>query len=171
MEREKILEKIRERIVGYWTSRGEGARAEDLAQETVMVLIEKYSHLDSAEDLLPLAFKISQLKQSADWRKRKRRGEDYPLQIEDLFLADNQASPEEMTFKKELLEALPKAMSRLKKPCQEIFRLQLQGLSLIEIIRHLGAPSGTIYAREMRCREKLRVELRKILGGTLERTS
>ena len=50
-----ILARLRERIVAFAASRYAGAHAEDLAQEVLMLLHEKYGHLDRIEDLLPLA--------------------------------------------------------------------------------------------------------------------
>ncbi len=50
--REEILEKLRERIVGFAASRLQRDAAEDLAQEVLILLHQKYGHLDLLEDLL-----------------------------------------------------------------------------------------------------------------------
>src|SRR5215469_8576444 len=76
MDRTHILERLRERIVRFAASRLMGASAEDLAQEVLLVLHEKYSDLDRAEDLLPVALEIARLKIWAVRRKTHRRGED-----------------------------------------------------------------------------------------------
>ena len=58
MEREEVLGKLRERIVRFAASHLSRDVAEDLAQEVLMLLHEKYAHLESAEDLLPLSLQI-----------------------------------------------------------------------------------------------------------------
>lgn len=131
-----------------------------------MVLIEKYSHLDDPEDLLPVAIQTAKYKWIAQYRKTRRRGEDQQLPIEETLLASGEAGPEQQALRRERREALAKAVRRLSGTCRELIRLQLEGYSLIEIIRELGVPSGTVYARSNRCREALRRELRKILGET-----
>ena len=56
--REEILLKLRERIVAYAASRLQRDAAEDLAQEVLILLHEKYGHLEKLEDLLPLSMQI-----------------------------------------------------------------------------------------------------------------
>ena len=60
-----ILRKLRERIVGFAASRMQRDAAEDLAQEVLILLHEKYGHLDRLEDLLPLSLKIVRFKMLA----------------------------------------------------------------------------------------------------------
>src|SRR5215471_7426364 len=55
VNREQILAKLRERIVLFAASHLSRDAAEDLAQEVLMLLHEKYAHLERAEDLLPLS--------------------------------------------------------------------------------------------------------------------
>lgn len=62
MTREEILGKIRERIVAFVTSRVSEAAAEDLAQEVLMLLHEKYAHVSALSELLPLSFRILRFK-------------------------------------------------------------------------------------------------------------
>ena len=58
VDRAAILSRLRERMVAFAASRSAGAHAEDLAQEVLVLIHEKYAHLDRLEDLLPLAFQI-----------------------------------------------------------------------------------------------------------------
>jgi RNA polymerase sigma-70 factor (ECF subfamily) len=53
-DREELLAKLRERILGVAASRLQRDAAEDLTQEVLVVLHVKYAHLDSLDDLLPL---------------------------------------------------------------------------------------------------------------------
>jgi DNA-directed RNA polymerase specialized sigma24 family protein len=77
VDRNQILERLRERIVRFAASRfgGEGAAgpAQDIAQEVLLVLHEKYPALDRVEDLLPLSLEIARFKILAARRKTIRR--------------------------------------------------------------------------------------------------
>ncbi|MDE3034265.1 MAG: sigma-70 family RNA polymerase sigma factor, partial [Acidobacteriota bacterium] len=56
LEREAVLARLRERIVAFAASRHQRGSAEDLAQEVLVVIHEKYGHLTRMEDLVPLSF-------------------------------------------------------------------------------------------------------------------
>ena len=86
MEREQLLSKLRERIVRFAASYVQKDAAEDLAQEVLILLHEKYAHLDSAEDLLPLSLQILRFKIMGFRRKSARRGEYTQVSITDLPL-------------------------------------------------------------------------------------
>src|SRR5258708_8887284 len=88
MTRDEILERLRERIVGFAASRLQSDAAQDIAQEVLIVLHEKYGHLDRMEDLVPLAFEILRFKMIALRRKAVRRGESNRVSLEDIQLPD-----------------------------------------------------------------------------------
>src|SRR6185369_11978527 len=75
VERDEILAKLRERIVLFAASHISRDVAEDLAQEVLMLLHEKYAHLERPEDLLPLSLQIVRFKIMSLRRKAVRRGE------------------------------------------------------------------------------------------------
>ena len=56
MASERVLAQLRERIVRFAASHIAGDAAEDVAQEVLVLLHEKYAHLERPEDLLPVAF-------------------------------------------------------------------------------------------------------------------
>ena len=60
--------------------------AEDLAQEVLMLLHEKYAHLERPEDLLPLSLQIVRFKIMSQRRKAARRGEYTQVSITDIPL-------------------------------------------------------------------------------------
>lgn len=164
MDRDKLYKQIHARILRWATSKvGEG-RAPDLAQDVMLELTRKYSHLDDPDDLIPVAVQILKYKSWGDIRRRYRRKEDHQLQVEDVLLEYQGPSPEQWVLKRELRGLLPVAVRRLSQACRELIGLKLQDKSLKEIIDHLGVPSGTVYARSSRCREALRKELRKLMG-------
>jgi RNA polymerase sigma-70 factor (ECF subfamily) len=165
VEREQVLAKLRERIVRFAASRLSGA-AEDVAQETLMLLHEKYSHVERPEDLLPLALQIVRFKVAALQRKAARRGEYTQISVAELPLADPAPDPAASLERKEMLERLARATSQLGARCREMMRLKLEGRTFPEIQRIMGAASlNTIYTWDHRCRRRLL----ELMGGDWER--
>ena len=160
--RERILAALRERILAYATSRIGRDQAEDLTQETLLLLEQKYAHLDSIEDLLPLSFQILRFK-IGDWRRKaSRRGEFHAVDASSLPLADGTAGILAALERRELQQRLAAALSHLEGRCRELFRLKLEGKSFAEIRARLGAASiNTVYTWDFRCRRSLM----ELMGG------
>ena len=165
VSREEVLARLRERIVRFAASHGMGEAAEDLAQEVLMLLHEKYAYLESAEDLLPLSLQIVRFKMMSLRRKAVRHGEYTQVSIEDLPLPDPEASPADSLERKEMLERLERALPQLGQRCRELFRLKLQGKSFPEIQKILGVGAiNTLYTWDHRCRK----HLLELMGGDWE---
>lgn len=157
----EVLGDLRERLVGFAASRYGRESAEDLAQEVMVVLAQKYAHLDRPEDLVPVAFQVLRFKAAGTWRRDWRRGEHVAL--EDLPLAGGDPSPEDQAARAQGLERLLGAIRTLGPRCRELFRLKLDGLSFPEIRDRLGAGAlNTVYTWDHRCRKQL---LEKMGGG------
>src|SRR5580700_3358738 len=136
--REEILEKLRERIVGFAASRLQRDAAEDLAQEVLILLHQKYGHLERLEHLLPLALKIVRFKMMAFRRKAHRRGEYTQVPAHEIQLADHTADPLEVAQQREMRERLIAAISKMEDRCRKLFALKLEGKSFAEIRGELG---------------------------------
>src|SRR6185503_16558507 len=134
--RDQILELLRERILRFAASRVAGG-AEDIAQEVLLLLHEKYPALERAEDLLPLSLEIARFKILAARRKTIRRGENTQVSVDDLPLAGGGPDPFEQAARRERLDRLEAALKALGDRCRAIFRLKLQGLSFIDIQKEL----------------------------------
>ena len=165
MPREEILVSLRERIVAFAASRLGRDFAEDLAQEVLIVLHEKYGHVTELEELLPLSLQIVRFKMMAMRRKSMRRGEYTQVSITDIQLPDLDANPADYVERKQMMERLAKAMSRLGERCREMMRLKLQGRNFAEIQKVMGVASiNTIYTWDFRCRKNLL----DLMGGAWE---
>ena len=165
MTRDEILRLLRERIVAYAASHVSRDVAEDLAQEVLMLLHEKYAHLERAEDLLPLSFQIVRFKIMSLRRKTARRGEYDQVSITDIPLPDLESDPADAFERKELLERLARALPQLGERCRDLMRLKLQGYTFPEIQKRMGvAAINTIYTWDHRCRK----HLLEIMGGSWE---
>src|SRR6266567_5425414 len=112
VEREEVLAKLRERIVLFAASHISRDVAEDLAQEVLMLLHEKYAHLDRPEDLLPLSLQIVRFKIMSLRRKAVRRGEYSQVSITDIQLPDLDANPADHLERKEMLDRLTRAIAQ-----------------------------------------------------------
>jgi RNA polymerase sigma-70 factor, ECF subfamily len=156
MQRDEILTRLRERIVAFAASRTERDVAEDLAQEVLIVLEEKYAHVEAIEELVPLSMQIMRFKMVALRRKLVRRGETGSVSVDDVQLPDPAADLAGDIEKRELLDRLATAISHMGDRCRELFRLKLLGRSYGEIQRELGAASiNTVYTWDARCRKEL----------------
>lgn len=165
MTREETLLKLRERLVGFAAFRMQRDFAEDLAQETLVVLEEKYRHVEAIEELVPLAIQIMRFKMAGVRRKAARRGEGASVSVEDVQVADPAVDVELDAGRREMLDRIAGAMSRMGDRCRELFRLKLQGRSYADIQRLMGAHSiNTVYTWDARCRK----ELLERVGGSWE---
>ncbi len=150
------LSRLRERIFGFAASRLSREAAEDLAQETMLVLHEKYAHVADPAELLPLAFQVIRFKMVAAVRKSVRRGEARSVPVEDLPLASREPDPEKLAARAEMRTRLLAAVAALGDRCKEMLRLKLEGRSFEEIRRHFRAASiNTVYTWDARCRKSL----------------
>jgi RNA polymerase sigma-70 factor (ECF subfamily) len=139
--------------------------AEDLAQEVLLVLHEKYTTVDRIEELVPLSLEIARFKIMAARRKIVRRGEHTQVSVDDLPLAGKLASPFDEAAQHERLEQLEAALKSLGERCRELFRLKLEGLSFAEIQERMNvAAINTLYTWDFRCRK----QLLERLGGDRE---
>ena len=165
MTRGEVLARLRERMVAFAASNLSRDSAEDLAQEVLVVLEEKYRDVDRAEDLLPLSFQILRYKIAAARRKYSRRGEGSAVPADEAQLADPREDPEIAAERAEMLTRLRAAVKRMEPRCRDLFRLKLEGASFPEIQATLGVRSiNTIYTWDARCRERLL----DLMGGRWE---
>jgi RNA polymerase sigma-70 factor (ECF subfamily) len=166
VQREEILAQLRERIVRFAASHYAGDAAEDLAQEVLMLLHEKYAHLDAIEDLLPLSLQIVRYKIMSHRRKAARRGEYSQVSITDIPLPDLDANPADQLEHREMLDRLARAIAQLGERCRELMRLKLQGKTFAEIQKAMQAAAiNTVYTWDHRCRK----HLLELMGGDWER--
>lgn len=162
MTRDQLLAQLRERIVAFATSRIGRDLAQDLVQDVLLLLHEKYEEVVKLDELLPLAFQILRFKVVDAQRKARRRGEDSQLPIEEVPLSDPGDDPYSIVSRKQMEERLATALHKLGDRCRELFRLKLEGKSFPQIqILMRQASINTIYTWDHRCRK----ELLELMGG------
>ncbi|HEU4683035.1 MAG TPA: sigma-70 family RNA polymerase sigma factor [Nitrospira sp.] len=165
MDREQILGALRERILTLATSRLSREPAEDLTQDVLVVLEEKYPHVHDLTELVPLAFQVLRFKMLDAYRKSVRRSEYNQASIDSMPLADSSGDPATLLERKETVERLLVAMRRLGDRCRELFKWKLEGKTFPEIQKLMGQTSiNTIYTWDLRCRK----QLLGLMGGSWE---
>jgi RNA polymerase sigma-70 factor (ECF subfamily) len=165
MDRDEILASLRERILAFATLRVSRAQAEDLTQEVLVVLHEKYPNVEELTELVPLAFQVLRFKMLDAHRKSLRRGEYNQESVDDLPLADPGDDPATQLDQKQRVDRLLAAMAQLGEHCRELFKWKLEGKSFPEIQKIMGQNSiNTIYTWDLRCRK----QLLSLLGGSWE---
>jgi RNA polymerase sigma-70 factor, ECF subfamily len=165
MDRDQILTGLRERILAFATLRVSRAHAEDLAQEVLAVLHEKYARVTELTELVPLAFQVLRFKMLDAHRKSLRRGEYNQASIDDLPLADPGDDPATQLDQKQRVDRLLTAMAQLGERCRELFKWKLEGKRFPEIQTLMNQASiNTIYTWDLRCRKQLLA----LMGGSWE---
>jgi RNA polymerase sigma-70 factor (ECF subfamily) len=165
MDPDQILANLRERILAFATLRVSRAQAEDLTQEALMVLHEKYPHVADLTELVPLAFQVLRFKMLDAHRKSLRRGEYNQESVDDLPLADPGDDPMTQLDQKQRVDRLLASMAQLGERCRELFKWKLDGKSFPEIQKLMNQTSiNTIYTWDLRCRK----QLLSLMGGSWE---
>ena len=163
MDQDAILKSLRERILAFATLRVSRAQAEDLTQEVLVVLHEKYPNVADLTELVPLAFQILRFKMLDAHRKSLRRGEYNQESVDDLPLADPGDDPATQLDQKQQVDRLLAAMAQLGERCRKLFKWKLEGKSFPEIQKIMGQTSiNTIYTWDLRCRK----QLLSLMGGS-----
>lgn len=165
MDRDQILGRLRERILAFATSRVSREQAQDLTQEVLAVLHEKYPAVTALTELVPLAFQVLRFKMLDAHRKALRRGEYTRQSVEDLPLADPADDPAMELDQKQRVDRLLAAITQLGERCRELFKWKLEGKTFPEIRKLMGQASiNTIYTWDLRCRKQLLA----LMGGRWE---
>ena len=94
VDRHPLLAAAPHRQDGHSDQADQKDSAEDLAQEVLLVLHEKYGALERIEDLLPLSLEIARFKMLGARRKIVRRGEHTQVSVDDLPLAGSGPDPD-----------------------------------------------------------------------------
>src|SRR5689334_25251261 len=106
MYRDAILSALRERILAFATLRVSKDHAEDLAQDVLALLHDKYPHVVELTELVPLAFQVLRYKMLDAHRKALRRGEYNQESVDELPLAASGGTPETHLDDKQRVERL-----------------------------------------------------------------
>lgn len=177
LDRDRVLAQVRQRVVGYAASRVGAAVAEDVAQETLLLLTTdpRYAHLEDPADLVPVAIRVTWFKLRELWRQRRKTSERVIDGIDEIDAPDTRPNAEVATLEWEraaeqraLLLRVKAAIERLPDRCRAIFAHLLAERSLVEIrTRMEAATMNTVYTWVHRCRKNLLQEI----GGSWQEST
>jgi RNA polymerase sigma-70 factor (ECF subfamily) len=163
VDRGAILSILRERIIGYAASRIGRDSAEDLAQDVLILLEEKYPQVDGIADLVPLSLQIARFKLAAIYRKSARHGENSQVSVDEIQIPDLSQDTADEYERREMMDRLAAAINKLPPRCREMIHWKLAGHNFADIQKLLKLDSiNTVYSQDFRCRKQL-VEL---MGGS-----
>lgn len=153
LSREEILVRVRVRIVAYAASRVRSERAEDIAQETLMLIETRYSHVHDEPDLTKVGLKIAYYKVLESRRGPRIEGfADGPESEGAAPPVHPGLSPEELA----LVAQLKRQMANLSPECRDMWRYHLEGVDYDQIQRITGVNKNALFQRWRRCRLALR---------------
>jgi RNA polymerase sigma factor (sigma-70 family) len=156
VDREETFRLLRERIVKYGQSHVSGF-AEDLVQDAITLLLDKYKEKDQLDDLIPLGIavmknKISDLRRSSGFRAAKGG-----VDAQTASLPSKEPRPDQVFEKNERTALLVAGVRRLSEDCRELLKFRVQGMSTEQIHKHRpGWTLENVNLRIYRCKEKLR---------------
>jgi RNA polymerase sigma-70 factor, ECF subfamily len=157
---------------GAYRLLGNAADAEDAVQDA---LLSAYTHLDQFRGQAKMStWLVAIVHNSARMQLRRRLRHvhvslDQPIGEAEEYsalerLADRRPSPEDDYRNNELRKRLIHFQSELTPTLRRTFQLRdIDGLSIREAARILGAPLGTVKAQSARARKKLRQWMRRAL--------
>lgn len=130
---------------------------EDLVQETLIIIHEKYKSIQFEKGIIPWAYSI--LKQVA-WGNYKTETRRTNLRTEHLDQIEKLFMPAEETdaplLYHELVEAIQQALNSLPDKCKLIIKLKLEGFGNQEIIKKLKLSPNVFYVQVHRAKTKLK---------------
>ena len=135
---------------------------EDLVQDAMLVISEKYKITEFKKGILPWAYSVLDKIELSSYKKNSRRSElelDNVDSIKKIFIG--QESTDEYIGYNELVAGIQKALKKLSDKEKDVFRLKLEGLSGTEIQEKLGLTREAFDTRVFRGVKKLRRELIK----------
>jgi RNA polymerase sigma-70 factor (ECF subfamily) len=136
--------------------------AEDLAQEVLILLHQKYGEVGRLEDLFPLALKILRFKMLAHRRKARRHGEFTQVSADEISISDGRIDALTALERQEARERLMAAIAAMGERCRKLLALKLEGKNFAEIQAIFMMKSiNTIYTWDFRCRQELAGRLRE----------
>lgn len=154
LEYQRNLEMIRERVARFARRAGCGDAAEDVGQECIAVLIEKYSEKRDPCEMTKIAIGISRNKM-----RERARQEQHQVELSDM--TDHEADIHRELERSQVTDLFLKAVKRLSERCRKLVALLIEEKGFAEIKTELGAEKlSNVYTWKNRCFE----ELRKLLG-------
>ncbi len=137
-------------------------QAQDVYQDCVMTLWEKFGDYRAAEPFLPWAYRFAHFKVLAHRKKNRRRPVQLDTEVLDI-LAEVQVEDNERYEAR--LRALPGCLDRLKQGERRLLELRYDaGATVVQIARETNSRAESLYRALHRVRRKLLHCIERRLG-------
>jgi len=150
----RFLKQLSVRLAQIAAFKGVRDRADDVAQETMMVLLRKYAYLQDRAEVWRVANGVLRKKVH-----EARRGRPTEALSDEFEVTDGRPGVEadlvERARVKEQQTRFRTALSQLGTKCQQLFKLKLLGRSRSEMAALLGITENALDVRHHRCRKQL----------------
>lgn len=134
---------------------GDLAAAEDLVQATFLATIERREHIDAGRPAMQWLVGVLHHKTIDARRKRARRGEGQPLELDSIAGSEQDASAR--LEARELSAEVAAAIDRLEAPYRQVLLLRLRhGATIAEVAHLLDRSPATVRVQLHRGLEQLR---------------
>jgi RNA polymerase sigma-70 factor (ECF subfamily) len=154
---EEHIRLIRQRILDFAAAKIGRESAEDIAQDCLMILVQKYPHVRDLTSMIKIAVTVARNKMFEHFRHAKR-------EAELLDTTPDQTDVYRELERRQVVSQILVAMLRLDDKCRKLLMLKLEEKGSTDIQKLMGANSiNTIYTWERRCLKKLM----EVVGGTL----
>lgn len=149
---EGVIRLLRQRVCGFAVQRGcRAPEAEDVAQDTLTIIVEKYSD-KQPEELIKLATVICMNLIRNRRRRRSEQNAELPEETRDAS-----SGPEELMSKSEIAQAIARAIEKNSTAADKaLLRAELRGDRVEDICSTLRISANTLYSRRNRCYKRLR---------------
>lgn len=148
---------------------GNAADAEDAVQDA---LLSALTHVDQFRGQAKMSTWLTAIVINSARMKLRRHSAQVQISLDETiqeqnsplsdFVPDCRPSPEDLYRNREIVATLARASSRLSPTLQMTFQLRyVDGLSIRETAHLMGVPTGTVKARLVRARVRLREATRK----------
>jgi RNA polymerase sigma factor (sigma-70 family) len=156
MDRDALIALVRERIRGFATYLHCGDDAEDVANETVLVLLVKYGGVEAQEELLKIANRICV---NLVLNLRRKRANKRQVELDAGIAAPSGGDPETIASNQELKQLMLRAIKASDHRCKQLLRLKLEGATTEIIAKELKLNPNAVHAAFFRCGKRLRAAL------------
>ena len=137
-------------------------QAQDVYQECVMTLWEKFGDYRADEPFLPWAYRFAHFKVLAHRKKNRRRPVQLEVDVLDI-LAEVQVEDNERYEAR--LRALPGCVARLKQSERDLLQLRYDaGATVVQIAEEMNCHAESLYRALHRVRKKLLHCIQRRLG-------
>jgi len=135
---------------------------EDIVQEALVVIYDKYKHTEFENGILPYAYGVMDNLLRNDYKTETRRNNILSDQITRLLeIYGNHHSIEDMINYQELVDEIWEALTKLSNKEKAVFKLWLEGIPILEIQKRLDLRRNTVAVRLFRAIKKLKHILKR----------